>query len=688
MRKQKISSIEENVEYWAKNELEAGDVKLYAKTDNINDSIESALKSAPSKSGGDGGNFPDIKFLADLPDRKDAIPVMCEVKGEKGRLVKYAKDGVTIANTTAKGDPSWKNISGFAVNGAVHYARAVIDRGAAVECIAVGINGYMEQDGTEHHEFGAYYLSKDNGSLVKQIPLGSLKDFHPAYSAELAEAISSLGLTTAERAKLAADAEAEMDDRLKRLNQMMHDDLNLSVSARVPLVCGMIMAGLSVPDDGLKPLSPDELRGVDPKRNGSDGNILIDQIDNYLSAKHLPHAKRELVVRILRTTFLNDSLQVANDGESILKRLYREVVADIVPYVDSAKAGFLDFSGKLFNVLTEWVDIPDGGANDVVLTPRYVTDMMARVCEVGRDDYVWDYALGTAGFLVSSLKLMLADADKIPDPEERERKKMQIRAEQLLGIEKREDIYMLAVLNMVLMGDGSSNIIRADSLQWDGTYEQGDRAGEEFKASVFLLNPPYSAAGKGLVFVEKALSRMAKGGRAAVLIQENAGSGNGLPYAAKILENNTLKAVVHMADIFKGKAGVQTAVYVFDVGVPHDTKKLVTFIDMSEDGYTRQNRKKASFSTNLRDTDHAADRYAEVVDIICGNLKHTDYYKEGEHVFRDTIGLTGDDWTVNQHRKYDTVPTEEDFKKVVADYLAWKVGAILKGEMTLEEATR
>ncbi len=60
-------------------------------------------------------------------------------------------------------------------------------------------------------------------------------------------------------------------------------------------------------------------------------------------------------------------------------------------------------------------------------------------------------------------------------------------------------------------------------------------------------------------------------GRAVILIQENAGSGNGLPYTKNILENNTLVASIHMSDIFHGKAGVQTAIYVFNLGVKHDT---------------------------------------------------------------------------------------------------------------------
>ena len=86
---------------------------------------------------------------------------------------------------------------------------------------------------------------------------------------------------------------------------------------------------------------------------------------------------------------------------------------------------------------------------------------------------------------------------------------------------------------------------------------------------------------------------MKHGGRAAILIQENAGSGNGLPYTANILKNNTLRASIKMADIFCGKASVQTGIYVFDVNRPHDAENdVVRFIDFSNDGYSRMNRKK------------------------------------------------------------------------------------------------
>jgi len=242
------------------------------------------------------------------------------------------------------------------------------------------------------------------------------------------------------------------------------------------------------------------------------------------------------------------------------------------------------------------------------------------------------------------------------------------------------DMYILAVLNMILMEDGTAHILHKDSLlDYSGTYEWGgDYKDTPFPADVFLLNPPYSAAGKGFIFVEKALSRMTHG-RAAVLIQENAGSGNALPYTKRLLENNTLLASIHMADIFRGKAGVQTAVYVFEIGKAHDPARLVKFIDMSCDGYSRQNRKKSSLDVNLRDTNHANERYDEVVALVNGTKRATRYYTDAEYI-EDTITLEGNDWTFAQHKKIETVPTEADFMKVVSEYLAWEVGQVLKGE--------
>lgn len=55
---------------------------------------------------------------------------------------------------------------------------------------------------------------------------------------------------------------------------------------------------------------------------------------------------------------------------------------------------------------------------------------------------------------------MLIDAkNKIKSPDELVVKSAEIKANQLLGLEILSSVYMLAILNMILMGDGSSNIL-------------------------------------------------------------------------------------------------------------------------------------------------------------------------------------------------------------------------------------
>lgn len=389
-----------------------------------------------------------------------------------------------------------------------------------------------------------------------------------------------------------------------------------------------------------------------------------------------------MIIGLLKPVFdsktLNSTDHEGSLGESLIKRLYIQIQNEILPYLTAEL--HLDFTGKIMNSLNDWVHLENDKANDVVLTPRYVTSFMAKLAHTDMDSYVWDCAMGSAGFLVAAMELMIRDAESkiVDDPVSLEAKKRRIKKEQILGIEILGNVYILACLNMFLMGDGSSNIIIDNTFECDRVK---DKDKFTFPATVFLLNPPYSEKGKGFNFVEFALDRMTKG-YGCILIQENAGSGNGLPFTKNILKNNTLVASIHMpADLFMGKASVQAGIYLFKVNQPHDPDSLVTFIDMSEDGYSRQNRKKSSQDVNLRDTDNAKARYEEVVDIILNKKPKTSYYTEANGlVIKDTISLEGNDWTFAQHKKIDIRPTIDDFKKTVKDFLSWKVSQIIQQE--------
>lgn len=679
----KTSSIEESVEQWAKEQLKG--IMLYPKTNFINPQIEKALKSEPSKSGGKGTNYPDIKCLLSTPNGE--IPVMIEVKGKKDALIKRDNDSELPDNLTKKGEPNYTNIAKYAVNGAVHYANAILRNTTYKEVIAIGVNGYEETVSGTVYEVSVWYISRQNLFIPKEVALYSdLSFLLPKHQKNLLDKIANIGLSDEEIEQQKSKLEDDIERKLKDLNQKMQDELQIVVNQRVQLVTGLIMAGLGVKEgDNYKvlPLQEEDLHG-DTDEDNNDGAVIMRKIKSYLKNKNLPTEKIDMIVKILSVVFQHSHLEEAKNDESNLRTLYRDIKSDIIPFL-TGELHNLDFTGRLFNVLNAWVDVPDGAENDVVLTPRFVTELMARLCQVNKDSYVWDFATGSAGFLISAMHLMIADAqEKIANPKAKTEKILRIKTEQLLGIEKLADIYLLAVLNMILMKDGSANIIHADSLtQFNGEYEQGDMKGKDFPATVFLLNPPYSADGKGFVFVKKALSMMTHGGMAAILIQENAGSGNGLPYTKDILKNNTLIASIKMPiDLFIGKSSVQTAIYVFEVNKPHAPESIVKFIDFSKDGYSRMNRRHSSQSVNLRDTNNARERYAEVVKLVRygkGLNGENLNYLNGSYI-EDHITLDGNDWTYGKHKKTETIPTEEDFRKVVKDYLAWRVSEVIKQE--------
>lgn len=667
-------SIEEKIEDLCKKQLNS--VNYYTKTDFINEEIENALRKYPSKKGGKGANYPDIKLFIETKELK-RIPVMIEVKGTKGDFIKVNSNN-EIDNFTKYGSFNFNNISKYAVNGSIHYGNAILNETKSYnEVISIGVNGYEEQ-GSLTVEIGAYYISKDNYNIPKKIDdYGDLSFLLNENIDTLLKQIENINLTATEIEQKTKEYENDIEIKLKKLNQTMQDDLKISVGSRVELITGMIMAGLGV-ENKVAPLEINDLKGETGSKQ-NDGYVILNKISSFLDERNLPQEKKNMIVSDLSRVFIYSDLWKPKNGVSKLKSIYAIVKKDIMPVFTSAK--HLDFTGKLFNILNTWVDIPDSDKNDVVLTPRYVTDLMAKLAQVNKDSYVWDYAVGSAGFLISSMKLMIKDAEeRIKSPKELNEKISKIKYQQLLGIEKRSDIYLLAVLNMILMGDGSSNIIHKDSLtEFDGKYEQGDLNGKEFPANVFLLNPPYSAPGKGLIFVKKALSKM-KSGRAVILIQENAGSGNGIPYTKDLLKNNTLVASIHMPDIFKGKAGVQTTIFVLDIGIPHNKKNIVKFIDFSNDGYTRQNRKKSGLDVNLKNTDNAIERYNEIVNLVLYGKNYLEYFSEKEYI-EDTISLDGDDWTFSKHIKIDTKPTTEDFKSVIKEYINWKISSSFEEEL-------
>ena len=669
----KTQSVEPNIADLANGWLKSYKLDYKLEQESLNTEIDQALNDYYSKNGGAGGNRPDAKLL--LQDKNLVnYPILIEYKGYKDKLVKLDFEG-KVANKTAKNQPDFKNINSYAVNGAVHYANALLHYTSYTDIIAIGMTGFKDDSGNLEYEIGVYYVSKSNFGIGQKVD--DYTDFSFLKKTnfdKFIDKVKKLKLTQDEIERLKEQREQEINTSLVKLNNDIYqNEKGLSERDRVYLVAASIIATLGVPGK-VAALEKQELKSSTEEEN-RDGDIILRKIKAFLNEKNLPQEKRELIVRTLQNTLTTDNINKVENGESQLKRVFTKIVDDLGIYY---KIGLTtDFTGKLFNEMYSWLGFSQDKLNDVVLTPAYVATLLARLARVNMDSYVWDFATGSAGLLVASMNEMLNDAkDKIKSPDKFAIKSAEIKANQLLGLVILSEVYMLAILNMILMGDGSSNILNKDSLkEFNGHYGFG-KTDEKFPADAFVLNPPYSAPGNGMIFVEKALSMMSKG-YAAIIIQNSAGSGKATEYNKKILKHSTLLASIKMPiDLFIGKSSVQTNVYVFRVGEAHQKDDTVKFIDFSVDGYTRTNRKKAS--CNLRDTDHAKERYAEIVDLVRFGKSKLNIFTEKEYYEGKIDPNNGADW--NQTAPIDTKPTLDDFKKTVSDYLAWEVSNLLKNQ--------
>lgn len=638
--------------------------------------IGASLKQNPSKQGGTGGGYPDIGMRFDYHDKP--WYVFIENKSGKTNMLRKDENGF-VNNLNHQGMPAYRNvIAKYAVNGAYYYTKNTYDDTEYKNYLVIGVCG--EEDATKNYALDISVWAVTEETNGQAIHYKDFKDFSFLFISNLSSTmndVSQVHLTEAQKLKLREQDEFTIDERLNELNHKMWSEFQIDAKWRINFVTALILAGAGNPNDLIYPLDINALKGLKQK-DMTDGDIVVRQINALLSSRNLPEDKREhIILEMKRTLIHNQNFNSKRgNGETVIKSLYREIKDNLIGFIQNK---LIDFAGIVYNKMTEWMGLADDEKNDVVLTPRYVVDLMVKLGRVNRNSYVFDLALGSGGFLISALHEMLKDAKTSEGllAGGLSEKIKKIKEKQLLGVEKRSDIAMLATLNMLLVGDGSSNIINADSLiEWDGDYAYPSK--EKFPADVFLLNPPYSAPGNGMVFVKKALGHMKKG-YAVVIVQDSAGAGKATGINKDILKNNTLIASIKMpVDLFVGKSSVQTSIYVIEANKPHDAKSLVKFIDFRNDGYTRSNRRKSSQAVNLRNTDKALERYQEVVDLVLYGRSYANIFTDGKEYIENTIDLTsGNDWNFEHHQNTDTKPTLEDFKKTVSGYLAWELGQFI-----------
>ena len=542
------------------------------------------------------------------------------------------------------------------------------------EVIAIGIAG----DNTDDVAIQVYYVYGASDKTYKLLPNYTTLDFLESESS-FEEFYNDAILTEEEKHEILIDSQSKLQEYAKKLNKLMHNH-SITAPQRVLYVSGMLLAMQDIADKK-KGLVPEDLKGIDLP-DERDGDIIVKQIANYLNTKQIPDDKVNLMMSSFKeinkdsdrdkNIKLDDIVAKLLDKNcSVNKQVFTYIYENIFRSIDSM-SGHLDIMGEMYSEFLKYA-LGDGKEIGIVLTPPYITKMMTQILEVDEDSRVMDLATGSAGFLISSMELMIeyAQIKYGKDTTKANNKIKQIKQKQLLGVELNAEMYTLASTNMILRGDGSSNIRKGSS------FDEPAELYKKFNADRLLLNPPFSYRENGMPFMKFGLENMKKGGKAAIIIQDSAGSGKAISSCKAILKSNQLIASIKMPiDLFNPMAGVQTSIYVIEhTGKKHDYSKQVKFIDFRNDGYKRTKR-------GINEIDNPTQRYKDIVEIykngITANVS-TDLWDLRKQVVMDVISNKGNDWNFDQHQKIDTIPTTDDFKKTISDYLNWEVSKVLRG---------
>ena len=359
----------------------------------------------------------------------------------------------------------------------------------------------------------------------------------------------------------------------KVLNKKLKDDFEFEENLRPLIVSGILLA---LEDESFcssypKKKKPSEIAG-----------LLITAIKERLENDNIGKMKTETMVQTYN--FIKTNTKIINQRNKngspndLLKELIKDIEENVKPFLNNYKQ--YDIIGQFYNEFLRYAN-GDGGLG-IVLTPQHIRELFVDLAEVNVDSVVLDNCCGTAGFLISAMK-------KMEDEAKGDNKKIiEIHEKQILGIENNPKMFCLACSNMMLRGDGKSNIQQQDCFQ-----VKEDEI-KKFKPNIAFLNPPYSKENghKELEFVWNALSLLEPHSTCIAIVPQscamNTKKGNE-NVKKRILKHHTLKAVMSMPDTLfddSDKSSV-TCIMVFEAGKPHKKTSKTWFGYWKEDGFLK-----------------------------------------------------------------------------------------------------
>lgn len=305
---------------------------------------------------------------------------------------------------------------------------------------------------------------------------------------------------------------------------------------------------------------------------------LLTTVKGEFESAELPEERRDVLE--LAFSFIGKSPALTNDRDFFVK-----LVGDLDSNINTFRRTkrFYDVIGQFYVEFLRYANNDKGLG--IVLTPPHIAELFADLAEIDKSSVVLDNCCGTAGLLIAAMGKMMEDAGANKDEQER------IKRSALVGIEFQPKVYALAVSNMILHGDGKTNIIRGDC------FADAGKVRKLAKPTVGLLNPPYknkraSTDKEELEFVLNNLNALEVGGKCVAIVPitcATAPKGQIAEWKRKILEKHTLEGVMSMPiSLFhNSKTTVVTCIMVFTAHKKHAAEKKSWFGYWRDDGFVK-----------------------------------------------------------------------------------------------------
>lgn len=621
---------------WVYTLLQQAGIMLDPQGSSILD-IDNALKTASKRGTGKAG-FPEYVGTV-----KDYL-IVIEDKADLSHHIKLDSKGLICSETAS--------VTDYAVNGALFYAKHLVRNTEYKKVFAFGVSGDERK-----HRISPLYV--DETEFYRELP--EVQSFISFNEDNIDE------YYVREVLKENTDSEKETVEILKDA-AILHEDLrnygNL-LDTEKPLIVSGIM--LALREMEFKNFSIDDLTG---DRIKTDGQKIYDAINaNLQRANVSPAVKKDKILGqfafIKDTVKLNevdsklDKTPLKHFAEFLYKKIYRSI-----RYSRSAE----DYIGRFYGEFMSYSG-GDGQTLGIILTPKHITQLFCDLADLSKEDVIFDPCCGTAGFLIAALHNMLKLADT-----DAERKS--IRQNQLHGIELRPNMFTIATTNMILRGDGKSNLINDDFLKQDANKLQLKQA------TVGMMNPPYSQGSKQnpdlyeLAFTEHLLNCLSVGARCIVIVPQSSMTGKTKEEQAikeNIYKHHTLEGVITLSkETFYG-VGTMPCIAVFTAGEPHPAGKICKFINFEDDGY------KTAPHVGLVETESAKDKKQHLLDVWFGRIG-----SETKFCVETTVEAS-DEWLHSFYYFNDEIPSEADFCKTIGDYLSFEFAMIMQGKQYLFE---